>query len=294
VLIVDDNATNRTILKHQTISWGMIASEAQSGEHALELLRAGVAQDEPYDVAVLDLMMPQMDGFELAEAIKSDPTLASVALILLPSFGKRGHGERARQVGFAAYLQKPVRQSQLYDCLMTVMARSGIAPVTAPRLVTRHSMRESRVPQKDKIFSSVRILIAEDNLVNQKVALGQLSTLGYRAEAVANGVELLKLLEKGHVDIILMDCQMPEMDGFAATAEIRRRESTARHTTIIAMTANALDGDSERCLAAGMDDYLSKPVKSDALRLKLERWTKPDETGKGSSESNEPVLVGDC
>jgi CheY-like chemotaxis protein/HPt (histidine-containing phosphotransfer) domain-containing protein len=193
------------------------------------------------------------------------------------------------QAGIAAYLQKPVRQSQLYDCLTAVMTRSGIEPVTAQRLVTRHSMRESEVQQKDKSFSSVRIVIAEDNIVNQKVALGQLYNLGYHAEAVPNGRELLKALENDQFDIILMDCQMPELDGFAATAEIRRREGTARHTTIIAMTANALDGDNERCLAAGMDDYVSKPVKSDVLRRKLERWANPSGPGKRLGEGNEPA-----
>jgi two-component system sensor histidine kinase/response regulator len=292
VLIVDDNAANRSILNHQTSSWGMIATEAESGKRALELLRAGVTQGEPYDIAVLDLMMPDMNGFQLAEAIKSDPTIASVALVLLPSFGKRGHGERAWHAGIAAYLPKPVRQSQLYDCLTAVMARSDSEPVKVSRLVTRHSMRESEVQQKDQNFSSVRILVAEDNLVNQKVALGQLYNLGYRAEAVANGRELLKALENDHVDIILMDCQMPEIDGFAATAEIRRREGTARHTTIIAMTANALDGDNERCLGAGMDDYISKPVKSEVLRGKLERWTRAggkELSGAGLSESNVPA-----
>ena len=140
VLIVDDNATNRSILKHQTSSWGMIATEAESGERALELLRAAARQEQPYDIAILDLMMPEMDGFQLAEAIKADPAIASVALVLLPSFGKRGHGERARQAGIAAYLQKPVRQSQLYDCLTAVMARSDAEPATRRRaLVTRHS-----------------------------------------------------------------------------------------------------------------------------------------------------------
>jgi two-component system sensor histidine kinase/response regulator len=283
VLIVDDNATNRNILKHQTSSWGMIATEAESGEQALELLRAGVLRGEPYNIAVLDLMMPDMDGFQLAEAIKSDPTIARVTLVLLPSFVERGHGERARQAGIAAYLQKPVRQSQLYDCLTELSAQSKSQPVAASRLDTWHSTSEPDVPQKGKIFSSVRILIAEDNLVNQRVALGQLSNLGYRANAVPNGRELLKALEQAHVDIILMDCQMPEMDGFEATEEIRRREGSARHTTIIAMTANALDGDRERCLAAGMDDYLSKPVKSEVLRLKLELWIKPGGSGNGLS-----------
>lgn len=288
VLIVDDNATNRHILKHQISSWGMIATEAESGNQALEILRASVNQGEPYDIAVLDLLMPDMDGFQLAEAIKSDPIISSTALVLLPSFGKRGHGKRAWQTGIAAYLQKPVRQSQLYDCLTAVMNQPDSEPVMVPRLVTQHSIRESEIQQRDKTFSRTRMLIAEDNLVNQKVALGQLYNLGYHAKAVRNGRELLNVLENDYVDIILMDCQMPEMDGFAATAEIRRREGTARHTIIIAMTANALDGDHERCLEAGMDDYISKPVKSDVLRLKLARWTSPGESGKGLSDDHKP------
>ena len=277
VLIVDDNATNRKILSHQTGSWGMIAAEAESGERALEMLRDAVAQGRPYDIALLDLMMPNMNGFQMAEAVKADPSIAAVTLILLPSFGLRGHGARARQAGIAAYLQKPVRQSQLHECLSAMMMTrgAGIEPVPEAPLVTRHSLRESVVSDKSRTFSKVRIIVAEDNLVNQKVALGQLYNLGYHAEAVANGRELLAVLDAGApFDIVLMDCQMPEMDGFAATAEIRRREGTTRHTTIIAMTANALEGDEERCLAANMDDYLSKPVRSDALKAKLELWTR--------------------
>jgi PAS domain S-box-containing protein len=275
VLIVDDNATNRSILRHQTNSWGMIPTEAESGERALALLRAGAAAGQPYDVAILDLMMPGMDGFELAALVKGDPSIAAVTLVLLPSFGQRGDGERARQAGIAAYLKKPVRQSQLYDCLAAVMARPEDELATVLPLVTEHSVRESGVSPA-KAISVVRILIAEDSIVNQRVAIGQLRNLGYDARAVPNGRELLIALEQGEVDIILMDCQMPEMDGFAATAEIRRREGPARHTTIIAMTANALDGDLERCVAAGMDDYLSKPVRPELLRQMLERWTAPD------------------
>jgi PAS domain S-box-containing protein len=275
VLIVDDNDTNRRILKHQTGSWGMISAEADSGRKALELLRAAVALNEPFDVAVLDLWMPDIDGFQLAQAIKADPAIAGVILVLLPSFGRRGHGERAAQVGISAYLPKPVRQSQLQECLTAVMSNE-VNPdgYGAPSLITRHSLRKSDIRLLETVNSRGRILVAEDNDVNQMVALGQLSNLGYQAEALANGLELLKAHEKQPADIILMDCQMPEMDGFAATAEIRRREGKDRHTPIIAMTANAFDGDHKKCLAAGMDDYLSKPVNSVELGQKLARWTK--------------------
>jgi CheY-like chemotaxis protein len=293
VLIVDDNATNRSILNHQTSSWGMIATEAESGARALELLRAAAARGEPYDIAILDLMMPEMDGFQLAEAIKADNTIAAVALVLLPSFGEAGHGEKAQRAGIAAYLQKPVRQLKLYDCLRAVSQQSADTEPNKPTsLITRNSMHEAEFQQKNQSFSSVRIIIAEDNLVNQKVAIGQLHNLGYRAEVVLNGRELLTALEHAEFDLILMDCQMPQMDGFAATAEIRRREGAARHTTIIAMTASALDGDNEKCLAAGMDDYLSKPVKADVLRQKLERWIKPEETASAEGLSEDAVPSG--
>ncbi len=277
VLIVDDNATNRKIFLHQTTSWGMIAAEAESGMQAIEMLRHAAAQDEPYDIAILDLMMPNMDGFQLANAIKSDQAIAGVRLVLLPSFGKRGHGEAARQTGIAAYLQKPVRQSQLYNCLTVVMSQPIDGEVvSSTRLVTRHTLREvEATPNVSAATSGVRILLAEDNAVNQKVALSQLQRLGYRADAVPNGREAIKALEKNHYDIILMDCQMPEMDGYEATEEIRRSEGTAKRTTIIAMTANALESDRQRCLTAGMDDYISKPVKTEVLRQILDRWLEP-------------------
>jgi PAS domain S-box-containing protein len=275
VLIVDDNATNRKILSHQLGSWGMLHEEAESGFQALELLRSAAAAGAPYDLAILDLMMPDMDGFEVARSIKSDPSIAAMHLVMLTSFGERGHGAAAREAGVAAYLTKPVRQSQLFDCLATVV---NAAPVSSerpaaslppdPALLTKHTLNEA------KMSSHKLVLLAEDNIVNQKVAIRQLQKLGYRADAVANGREVIEALGRIPYDLVLMDCQMPEMDGYEATAEIRRRErGSSRHTIIIAMTAHALSGDKEKCLAAGMDDYLSKPVKVDELAETLERWS---------------------
>ncbi len=270
VLIVDDNATNRKILSHQLGSWGMIHDEADSGARALQLLRAAAAQGSAYDLAVLDLMMPGMDGFELAREIKSDPAIASVHLVMLTSFGARGHGAAAREAGVAAYLTKPVRQSQLFDCLANVISIAQTAPTPddshpTAKLVTRHTLKEA------EMMSHKRILLAEDNVVNQKVAVRQLQKLGYRADAVANGREALEALERIPYDLVFMDCQMPEMDGYQATGEIRRREGTAKHTFIVAMTANAMEGDRAKCIAAGMDDYVSKPVRAEDLNAVLAR-----------------------
>ncbi|HEX5887729.1 MAG TPA: response regulator [Pyrinomonadaceae bacterium] len=265
VLIVDDNMTNRQIMKHQLGSWGMIHREASSGEQALRLLRAASQRSEYFNLAVLDLMMPGMDGFELARRIKADPEIAGVQLVMLTSFGERGDARRAQESGIAAYLTKPVRQSQLFDCLAQVISTSNANQQTASvkPVVTKHSLNEAR------IMSNKRLLLAEDNVVNQKVALRQLQKLGYRADAVANGREAVEALRRIPYDLVLMDCQMPEMDGYEATAEIRRREAGLKHTWIVAMTANALEGDRAKCLAAGMDDYVSKPVKVEDLSAVL-------------------------
>lgn len=266
VLIVDDNATNRQIVKHQVESWGMRHEEASSGPQALELLRAAAHRNEQFDIAVLDLIMHGMDGFELARRIKADREIAGVQLVMLTSFGERGDAQKAREIGIAAYLTKPVRQSQLFDCLARVISTSNSTPQSSsstPPVVTKHSIAEA------KIVSHKRLLLAEDNVVNQKVALRQLQKLGYRADAVANGREAVEALGQIPYDLVLMDCQMPEMDGYEATAEIRRREAGLRHTFIVAMTANALEGDRAKCLAAGMDDYVSKPVKVEDLSAVL-------------------------
>jgi len=273
--IVDDNATNRKILSHQLKSWGTTYDEADSGKKALELLRQGVTNGRPYDLAILDLMMPGMDGFELARSIKSDPTMAATPLVLLTSFGQPGDTTTSREAGVAAYLTKPVRQAQLFDCLAKVIGLSESGTEVADLRVvtdlqTKHALKD-KVP-----FSNRLILVAEDNIVNQKVAVRQLHNLGYRADAVADGREAIEALRRISYDLVLMDCQMPEMDGYVATSNIRRREGTGKHTLIVAMTAHALEGDREKCIAAGMDDYISKPVKAEELGAVLAKLFPPE------------------
>lgn len=263
-LIVDDNTTNRKILAHQLTSWGMVHAQADAGMRALEMLRAAAAVGAPYQVAILDLMMPEMDGFQLARAIKSDPAIAQTCLVMLTSYGNRGDGKTATEAGIAAYLTKPVRQSQLFDCLVDVMGKS------AKEIHTPEENIATSLPTELKVEHKL-ILLAEDNIVNQKVAVRQLQKLGYRADAVADGREAVEALGRIPYDLVLMDCQMPNMDGYEATAEIRRREGTNKHTTIVAMTANALEGDREKCLAAGMDDYISKPIRPEILAKVLDR-----------------------
>jgi signal transduction histidine kinase/DNA-binding response OmpR family regulator len=273
VLIVDDNATNRKILSHQLGSWGALYEEADSGKRALELLRSAAAQGTPFDLAVLDLMMPEMDGFELARTIQSDPQIAGLCLVLLTSFGQRGHETTAREAGIAAYLTKPVRQAHLFDCLTKVISRAPNSRSLEVASTHKPAKPLTASPPPAPLASSHKlILLAEDNIVNQKVALRQLQKLGYRADAVANGKEALEALGRIAYDLVLMDCQMPEMDGYEATAEIRRREGGIKHTPIIAITANAFEGERDKCVAAGMDDYISKPVKSDELHRVLENW----------------------
>lgn len=264
VLVVDDNAPNRTILRSQIISQGMASDVAENGPVALEMLQAAASRAEPYHVAVLDMQMPVMDGLELARAIKDDPTLASARIILLTSFGQPGDAKAAHQAGAAAYLMKPVRESQLFECIARVMG----APTerAAAPLITRHNLQE------EKVRALPRVLIAEDNALNQKIAVGMLEEIGYKADVASNGREAVDAVSRITYDLVLMDCEMPEMDGYAATTEIRRREGVARHTPIIAMTAHATDEHRERCLAAGMDDCTSKGVKPGELGALLQRW----------------------
>jgi signal transduction histidine kinase/DNA-binding response OmpR family regulator len=265
VLGIDDHAINRCLLERLLGAWGMQVDCVADGPTALARLQAAHHNGMPYALAILDMQMPGMDGLALARVIKADPLLRSLRLVLLSSIGQRGEAAAAQHTGIAAYLTKPIRQSQLHDCLTTVLGTPAAPP--AMPLVTRHSLAETQAQLR------VRVLVAEDNVVNQKVAVRMLEKLGSRVDVVANGREALEALSRIAYDLVFMDCQMPEMDGFKATVAIRAREvQTGGHLPIIAMTANAMQGDRERCLAAGMDDYIPKPVRSEELATILHRW----------------------
>ena len=301
VMIVDDKPVNRRILELMTKKWGMFPTLVADGSEALGLLTRDLEHPPQFELALLDVDMGAMSGIELAYAMKNRAIGGEIRLILLTSLGRRGDAKAAREAGLAAYLTKPVREQQLYDCLVTVMNRRAVSspsPGTGgpPPLITRHTLAES----KAKV--DLRILLAEDNLINQKVAVRLFQRLGHRIDVVSNGREAVDALARVRYDLVFMDCQMPEMDGFEATHLIRQREAAGRVSSceregsglepnhsggrpepqhqkskiphrvrIIAMTANAMSGDRERCLAAGMDDYIAKPISVAALVEALDR-----------------------
>lgn len=269
ILIIDDNATNRSILEHQASGWGMISATVECGSKGLQILREASADGEPYDLILLDMHMPEMDGLEVANALTADERINTARMIMLTSVGLRGDAQSARQAGIRAYLTKPVRQGDLYSCLTEVMGE--IQTDATPQLVTRHSLAEAL---ERKIIGR-RVLVAEDNPVNQEVALGMLRKLGFQVDLVADGRQAVEAVLASPYDLIFMDCQMPELDGYKATAEIRSFEQESgmeKPVPIIALTANALQGDRDKCMAAGMDDYLSKPFNRDQIVEVLDRW----------------------
>jgi len=272
ILVVENNDTNRKLMATLLQFWGCCFETVSGGDDALKILREATEQQDPFRIALLDHVMPVMDGLELGRLIKNDPLLESTLLVMVTSLAQRGDAAVLEQIGFAGYLPKPVRQAQLYDCISLVLRRANhpgdiLATPAAQGLVTRHTVAEAA-------HSSVRILLAEDNVINQKVAQNMLGRLGYRADVVANGLEALQALQMINYDIVLMDCQMPEMDGFQAATMIRSPESKVLNhaVPIIAMTANAMKGDREACIEAGMNDYLTKPVKKDELAGIIEKW----------------------
>ena len=289
VLVVDDNATNREILRARLASWDMEPAEAADGPTALEALRRAAGRGAPFGMAILDMQMPGMDGEELGRAIRADAALSSTVLVLMTSVGQRGDARRIAEAGFDAYLIKPVSHSELLGCLAEAWAARDAVEGPHP-LVTRHTVRERRSPERGPpALLRGRVLLAEDNATNQEVALGMLAKLGLRADAVANGREALEALASAPYDLVLMDVQMPEMDGFEATRRIREPGSPVRNRAvpIIAMTAHALAGDQERCLRSGMNDYLAKPVEPRALAAMLEKWLPREEKGEGRRGAEE-------
>jgi len=252
ILVVDDNATNRRILEQMLSQWGMRPYLAENGPDALLAMEEAYHEGRAFHLVITDCMMPEMDGFELTERINRDQRLSTSTIIMLTSSGERGDASKCVKLGIAAYLLKPIKQSDLLFTLSRVLQESP-ARESRPSLITRHSIRESR--------KSLRILLAEDNVINQRLTVRLLERMGHTVSVAGNGLEALNAVQETGFDLVFMDVQMPHMDGLEATQSLRRQEeNTGRHVPIIAMTAYAMKGDRERCLAAGMDGYVSKPI----------------------------------
>ena len=263
VLVVDDNATNRRILKDMLTQWRLAPTLASSAAEAMALIREAGREGRSYKLVLTDANMPEVDGFELAAQVKSFAGYGDVVIMMLSSSGFRGDAALCRKIGLSAYLTKPVKQSQLLDAIMLAL---GTAPEKAAEasLITRHTLSPSHARHA--------ILLAEDNIINQKLAVRILENRGHKVTVANNGKEVLEALERGSYDLVLMDVQMPVMDGFQATAAIRDKErGTDAHLPIVAMTAHAMAGDREKCLDAGMDDYASKPLKPIDLFQTIDR-----------------------
>ena len=288
VLVVGGNASSRRLLTLMLDSWYCRYEETAQAGKALEMLQAAVEENDPFQLAVVDMFVPGMDGESFGKKVKSDPDLKDISLVMMTSLGRQGDVARLKEIGFSAYLTKPIRKSQLYDCLTTVLSRNNqIEGIPEQSIVTRHSINEERRRR-------YRILLVEDNLTNRLVAMTILEKLGYRADAVTNGLEALEAVSITPYHLILMDCQMPEMDGYEATRAIRKIEAeeqengVTRHIPIVAFTAHAMKYDKEKCEIAGMDDYITKPVKPQDLADIIEKWLEIGNTC--TEDKTEPIL----
>jgi two-component system, sensor histidine kinase and response regulator len=284
---VDDNFTNRSVLNGMLTRWGMRPTAVEGGRAALQALEVAKSTGHPFPLVLLDGQMPEMDGFTLAETIRKDPSLVGAMVMMLTSTGHLGDAARCRELGISAYLVKPIRQGELLEAVCNVLKQPSGDETS--RLITRHSLREER--------KRLRVLLAEDNAVNQTLAVRILEKRGYGVRVAGNGREALAALQKEEFDLILMDVQMPEMDGFETTAAIRLREKgSGKRMPIVAMTAHALKGDEERCLAAGMDAYVSKPIRTNELFATIERVmaeTKNQDAMPKGVKKTEEIIVDD-
>ena len=274
VLVADDNATNRLLLQEILQSWKMIPTMVEDGTQALDELERAALSGQPYQVALLDLQMPGIDGFELADKIRQYPRHARATVLMLTSEGQRGDAARCRELGVASYLMKPISQFELLNAVMTALGETSQPPQA---LITRHSLRETR--------HQLNLLLAEDNPVNQTLATRLLTKLGHKVTLAKNGFEAVTHWQNSQFDAILMDVDMPEMNGYEATEQIRELErSSGGHISIVAMTAHAMQGAREECLSHGMDGYLTKPINTDAL------WCELDRLGQGAIASTQEKL----
>jgi two-component system, sensor histidine kinase and response regulator len=262
-LIIDDHALGRTTLSLWLRHWGFTVDEAEHGEAGLHCIRTANDEARPYDVIILDAVMPVLDGFDVAAAITTQQLLSPGRVVMVSSGGRRGDAARCREIGIAGFLTKPATPTELRDVLARVLEASSSGSTTG-ELITRHLLKER--PR------SRRVLLVEDNPVNQAVAEGMLIKLGYDVCIAQHGQEALDRLATEQFDLVFMDMQMPVLDGVATTREIRRREGDARRTPIVAMTANAMADERDLCLAAGMDDHLAKPVRLATLQDVLQRY----------------------
>jgi CheY-like chemotaxis protein len=268
VLVVDDSITNCNILYHQLSSFGMRVDTVQQSNLTLFYLEKAIAATDPYQIAILDKQMPELDGEQLGRQIKSSTKLKDIHLVMLTSLDQSGDATRMIEIGFTEYLRKPVRKMRLLNCLIESISGNTQKSVFEPPIYPSCDL-------PPVLPSNLKILLAEDSLVNQKVAINQLQSLGYQTDIAANGQEVLDLCSQIHYDIILMDCQMPILDGYSTSRQIRALEAEKISSTkviIIALTANAMQEDRDRCLASGMDDYLSKPVRKEDLAKKISYW----------------------
>ena len=277
-MVVDDNRTNRRILDGMLKRWEMKPTLAEGGEQALLELSSAKEAGQPCGLILLDMHMPNMDGFQFVERVRERPELSTATIMMLTSAGHRGDAERCKALGISAYLLKPIRQSELREAIARVLGakeQQGAIP-----LITRYSLYDARDPE-----SVLRVLLVEDNPVNQRLATRMLEKRGHRVVLAGNGREALEELAKASFDLVLMDVQMPEMDGFQATAAIREKEKTTGiHLPVVALTAHAMKGDRDKCLAAGMDGYLTKPIMPRELDDLLESYL--------VRRAEEPVAAG--
>ena len=287
ILIADRSSTSARIISGHLTAWRMRCDVAGSAAQTMLALKSAVTNGDPFQIAIIDMQLPEMDGLTLARAIKATPSLSRVRLLGMYSLGDRPDESRMKAAGIRAQLARPIKQSQLFNTLGVLIASAvqEDAAVEAPR---RRIAREIKSHIPAKIRERTRILLVEDNRVNQQVAMRMIERIGYKAAAVDNGRFALETLAHGDCDLILMDCQMPEVDGYTATREIRRREGSRRHTHIIGITAHALAGDREECLRVGMDDYIAKPVMPEDLAAIIDKWVEIQNTSAIAEKPLEP------